>query len=84
MVPVIDPTMPSLNSLPKDLPLVYDTGASRGLTPFCDDFIDFVEVLIPINDIKKTYFVTDVGTTMYRLPGTDGSVQMRMHQLSPT
>ena len=25
----------------KDMPLVYDTGASRGLTPFRRDFIDY-------------------------------------------
>ena len=31
------------NKTPKDLILIWDTGASFGLTPFRSDFIDYVE-----------------------------------------
>ena len=32
-------------------PLVWDTGASFGLTPFCGDFIDYVECWIAMNTV---------------------------------
>ena len=39
-------------------PLVWDTGASYGLTPFRDDFIDYGEVVIEVQDIahKKRWW----------------------------
>ncbi len=36
-----------------DTPLIYDTGASYGLTPFRGDFIDYQPCDIPIRDISK-------------------------------
>ena len=34
----------------KNCPLVWDTGASFGLTPFRNDFIDYVECSTPVNE----------------------------------
>lgn len=34
-------------------PLIWDTGASFGLTPFRSDFIDYVEADIPVKDVTK-------------------------------
>ena len=47
-------------------PLVWDTGASFGLTPFCGDFIDYIECRIPVNDIKETNMVIVMGTTLHK------------------
>ena len=33
---------------PKTLILIWDTGASAGLTPFCSNFIDYVECEIDV------------------------------------
>ena len=57
------------------MPLVLDTGASNGLTPFREDFIDFQEIRVPVNSINKTNYVTGVGTTMHKAFATDGSLQ---------
>ena len=57
------------------MPLVYDTGASRGLTPFKRDFLDYQAVHIPIKDIKRTNYVIGVGTVVNKMIATDGSVQ---------
>jgi hypothetical protein len=50
----------------KDCPLVWDTGASFGLTPFRSDFIDYTECRIPVNDIARTNMVIGLGTTLHR------------------
>ena len=39
------------NSSFESTPLVWDTGASLGLTPFRADFFDYVEVNIPVKDV---------------------------------
>ena len=38
---------------PKTLMLIWDTGASAGLTPFRSDFIDYVKCEIDVQDITK-------------------------------
>ena len=38
---------------PKSLILVWDTGASFGLTQFRSDFIDYVEADIAVKDVTK-------------------------------
>ena len=53
-------------------PLIYDTGASFGLTPYRSDFIDFEEASIPVKDISKTNTVLGIGTVMYKLKATNG------------
>ena len=51
-------------------PLVWDTGASYGLTPFRDDFIDYEEVEIEVQDIAHKNKVVGVGTVRIERPGT--------------
>ena len=50
----------------KSCPLVWDTGASFGLTPFRGDFIDYTECSIPVNDIARTNMVVGIGTTLHK------------------
>ena len=59
---------------PKTLILICDTGASAGLTPFCSDFIDYVECEIDIWDITKVNKVVGIGTTLHRFVDTKGNV----------
>jgi hypothetical protein len=54
------------NSSFESTPLVWDTGASLGLTPFRADFFDYVEVSIPVKDITKTNYVIGIGTVIYK------------------
>ncbi len=58
----------------KDCPLVFDTGASYGLTPFRGDFIDYEECNIPVQDITKTNTVVGIGTVMWKHHATNGDV----------
>lgn len=57
----------------KSCPLVWDTGAFFGLTPFRQDFIDYTECSIPVNDIARTNTVIGIGTTLhkFRVNGED-------------
>ena len=50
----------------KRLPLVWDTGASQGLTPFLNDFIHYEECRIQVNDISKVNNVIGICTVMYK------------------
>ena len=46
-----------------DTHLVWDTGASIGLTPFCSDFIDYLPLDgITVKDIAQTNTVLGIGT----------------------
>jgi hypothetical protein len=38
---------------PKTLILIWDTGGSASLTPFCSDFIDYVECDTDVRDVTK-------------------------------
>ena len=53
-------------------PLIYDTGASFGLTPFRSDFIDYVECQIQVRDISKSNTVVGIGTTLHRFTSSTG------------
>jgi hypothetical protein len=57
----------------KDCPLVWDTGASFGLTPFRGDFLDYVECKITVRDIARENTVIGVGTTLhkFKIDGND-------------
>ena len=57
----------------KMCPLVWDTGASFGLTPFREDFIDYVECNIKVNDIKEENTVIGIGTTLQKFRLSCGS-----------
>ncbi len=49
---------------PKSLILIWDTGASYGLTPFWSDFIDYGKCAIPVRDVTKVNAVVGIGTTL--------------------
>ena len=51
---------------PKSLILIWDTGASFGLTPFRSEFIDYVEADIAVKDITKINCVIGIGTTLHK------------------
>jgi hypothetical protein len=42
------------------LVLIWDTGASAGLTPFCSDFIDYVEVDFEVRDVPRPTKVSEL------------------------
>ncbi len=50
---------------PKQLMLIWDTGASFGLTPFQSNFIDYVACTIPVQDASKVNNVIGIGTTLH-------------------
>jgi hypothetical protein len=53
--------------------LVWDTGASIGLTPFRSDFIDYLPLDgVTVKDIARTNSVLGIGTIMWKLPTTKG------------
>ena len=56
----------------ENTPLVWDTGASLGLTPYRADFFDYVEVSIPVRDVTKTNYVVGIGTVVYRFQNDRG------------
>jgi hypothetical protein len=56
----------------EDVPLVWDTGASLGLTPYRADFFDDAEVNIPVKDVTKTNYVVGIGTVIYRFQNDKG------------
>ncbi len=51
---------------PKTLILIWDTGGSAGLTPFCSNFIDYVECDIDVRDVTKVNKVVGIGTTIHK------------------
>lgn len=57
---------------PKSLILIWDTGASYGLTPFWSDFIDYVACTIPVRDVTKVNTVIGIGTTLHKFTDTKG------------
>ena len=58
---------------PRTLILIWDTGASFGLTPFRSDFIDYVECDIPVRDVTKVNRVVGIGTTIHKFMDTNGN-----------
>ena len=60
------------NKNPKDQILIWDTGASFGLTIFRSDFIDYIEADITVKDVTKTNWVIGIGTTFTNLKMTKG------------
>ena len=55
----------------KNCPVVWDTGASYGLTPFRGDFINYEKCRIPVQDISKTNYVVGIGTVMWKFKTVD-------------
>lgn len=50
----------------KDMPLIWDTGASSGLTPFRSDFLTYEECDIPIKDVSQVNRVKGMGLAGYQ------------------
>ena len=50
----------------ENTPLVRDTGASLGLTPYRTNFFDYVEVNILVKDVTKMNYVVGIGTVIYK------------------
>ena len=46
--------------------LIWDTGASFGMTPFRSDFIDYVESDIAVKYVTKINHVIGIGTTLHK------------------
>jgi hypothetical protein len=59
---------------PRSLILIWDTGASYGLTPFRSDFINFLECDIPVWDVTKVNKVIGIGTMLHKFSETDGII----------
>lgn len=55
------------------MPLIWDTGASQGLTPFLSNFTHYQPAHIPVKDISKTSYVTGIDTVMYKFQATNGN-----------
>ena len=62
----MDQDVPRKRQTFKSCPLVWDTGALFGLTPFRQEFIDYTECSIPVNDIVRTNTVIGIGTTLHK------------------
>ena len=62
----------SLSSSFTECPVIWDTGASYGLTPFRSDFIDYEECNIAVQDITKTNTVIGIGTVMWKFKESNG------------
>ena len=58
---------------PKHVMLIWDTGASYGLTPFRSDFIDYVACTIPVRDVTRVNNVIGIGTTLHKFSDTKGN-----------
>jgi hypothetical protein len=58
---------------PKTLILIWDTGGFAGLTPFCSDFIDYVECDIDVCDLTKVNKVIGIGTTLHKFVDVAGN-----------
>ena len=57
---------------PKSLVLIWDTGASFGLTPFRSYFIEYVEADISEKDVTKINKVIGIGTTLQKFNNDKG------------
>ena len=54
--------------------MIYDTGASYGLTPFHADFIDYEPCDIGVKDVTKMNKVVGIGTVLYKMKATNGDI----------
>ncbi len=59
---------------PKSLILIWDTGASFGLTPFRSDFIDYVKCELPVRDVTKVNTAVGIGTTLHKFTDINGNL----------
>ena len=52
--------------------LVWNTGASYGLTKLRSDFIDYVKCDIPVKDLTKVNRAIGIGTTLHKFIESNG------------
>ena len=57
----------------KSIMLIWDTGASFGLTLFRSDFIHYVKADIPVKDVTKVNRVISVGATIHKFIDVNGT-----------
>ena len=57
---------------PKTLMLIWNTGASFGLTSFRSDFIDYVPCNVAVKDMTKVNRVIGIGTALHKFVDTKG------------
>ena len=57
---------------PKTLMLIWDSGASFGITLFRSGFIDYVEADIPVKDVTKINRVIGIGTALHKFQNFQG------------
>ena len=62
-----------LSLLAKSCILIWDTGASYGLTLFRSDFIDYVKCEIPVKDVTKVNKVVGKGMTLLKFTDINGN-----------
>ena len=58
----------------KTTPLVWYSGAPFGLTPFCADFIDYMEHDSNVKDSSKFNKIIGFGTTYHKFPAMNGGL----------
>ena len=57
---------------PRTIMLVWDTGASYGLTPFRSDFIYYVKFDTPVKDVTEVNRVLGIVTTLHNFIKSNG------------
>ena len=57
---------------PRKLILIWDTGASYGLTLFRSDFFDYVKFDISVKDVTKINRAIGIGTTLHKFINSNG------------
>ena len=58
----------------KNITFIWDTRASFSLTPFRSDFIDYVEVNIPVKDVTKVNRIIVIGEKFQKIVDVNGQV----------
>ena len=57
---------------PESTILIWDTGASHGVTPYRSDFIDYVECEIPLQGVTHVNRCRGIGTTLHKFRDENG------------
>ena len=68
---------------PKPLMLIWDSGASFGLTPFRSDLINYAEADIRVKDVTKINRVIWIGTILHKFQNDQGQDNFLSLNLSP-
>ena len=58
--------------MPMSTPLIWDTWVSHGLIPLRNDFVDYVDDVIPVKDVTKIHWVLNIGTTINKYIDKNG------------